>query len=204
MELMNGAQFAKAYVNDYLKNDLPTRLVSYRNGWEVDDAILPTPTKFVVYEPLVLDHWPTIITIVVSTNKLERIGYDMSNPLYRVEYSMRTYIWAKADGAEETTIMRDRLTTVVRSALLDYPCLRAYDENSRESFRLVIDESGMREEFSDLTLVKGDRYLSGAYVSYTLSMDEVVMREIIGTLAETILTIQTSGADEALPTLTAP
>jgi len=204
MDLMNGAQFAKAYVNDYLKSDLPIRLVSYRNGWGVDDAVLPTPAKFVVYEPLVLDHWPTIITIVISTNKLERIGYDKSNPLYRVEYSMRTYIWAKADGAEETTIMRDRLTTVVRSALLDYPCLKAYDENHRESFRLVIDEGSMREEFSDLTLVKGDRYLSGAYVSYTLSMDEVVMREVIGILAETILTIQTSGANEALPELTAP
>ena len=29
--LMHGAQFAKSYVNEYLKTEIPVRLVAYRN-----------------------------------------------------------------------------------------------------------------------------------------------------------------------------
>jgi hypothetical protein len=63
----------------------------------------------------------------------------------------------------------------VRSALLDYPSLKATDPS--HSFRAEIDESGMREEFSDLTPLKGERFLAGAYLGYELSLDEVVMRK---------------------------
>jgi len=31
--LMHGPQFAKEYVNEYLKREIPKRLVKYRNGW---------------------------------------------------------------------------------------------------------------------------------------------------------------------------
>lgn len=179
--LMHGPQFAKNYVNEYLKKDIPVRIVDYRNGWNVDDYLLPTPVEFLTHEPLALDVWPTIITVVISTNGMERIGYDAIDPLYRVAYSMRTYIWARTEGAQDVTIMRDRLTTVLRSALLDYPCLKATDP--RDSFRALIDEGSIREEFSDLTLLKGDRFLAGAYISYTLSIDEIVTRRDIGTVS---------------------
>ena len=192
MNLMHGAQFTKKYVNDYLEVDIPTRIISYRNGWGVDNESLPTPEKFLTYEPLALDIWPTIITVAISTNKLERIGFDRSDPIYRVEYQMRTYVWVRSNGSEEATVMRDRLTTVIRSALLDYPCLKAYDE--RESFRASIDESSMREEFSDLTLLKGDRVLAGSYIAYIMQIDEVVSREDIG-IAE-VLDVKYHGIDE--------
>jgi len=176
--LMHGPQFAKNYVNSYLEEDIPVRLVDYRNGWGVDDITLPTPESFFTHEPLALDAWPTVITVVISTSRLERIGYDSIDPLYRVNYSMRTYVWVRTEGAQEATVMRDRLTTTVRSALLDYPCLKATDP--RDSFRAIIDEGSMREEFSDLTLLKGDRFLAGAYISYDLAIDEIVARRNIG------------------------
>lgn len=178
MELMNGAQFAKQYVTDYLISDIPGRLVEYRNGWNVDDINLPSPLLYLTYEPIALDSWPTIITIVMSTNSMTRIGYVLNDPLYRVEYSMRTYVWARTERAMETTLMRDRLTTVVRSALLDYPCLQAMDP--RESFRVQIDEGSMQEQFSDLTLLKGDRFMGGSFISYNLSIDEVIGRKNLG------------------------
>jgi hypothetical protein len=174
MELMYGAQFAKSYVNSYLSSDIPIRIIDYRNGWGADDEQLPTPVKFLTYEPIALDEWPTIITVVMSTNRIERIGYSNSNPLYRVNYTMRTYVWVRDVGSAETTLMRDRFTTVVRSALLDYPCLKATDP--QETFRIQIDEGSMQEQFSDLTLLKGDRVLAGAYMSYDLSIDEIVDR----------------------------
>ena len=191
MNLMHGPQYAKSYVNEYIKIDIPVRIISYRNGWSVDDITLPTPVDFFIHEPIAMDAWPTIITVAISTSKFERIGYDGSDPLYRVDYAMRTYVWARADGAEAATTMRDRLTTVLRASLLDYPCLKAYD--LRNSFRAMIDESTMREEFSDLTLLKGDRFLAGSYISYTLQIDEIVSRELIGEVAEIDLEVTQTG-----------
>ena len=191
MELMYGAQFAKSYVNSYLSGDIPIRMIDYRNGWGVDDEQLPTPAKFLTYEPIALDEWPTIITVVMSTNKIERIGYSNSNPLYRVNYTMRTYVWVRDAGSAETTLMRDRFTTVVRSALLDYPCLKATDP--QETFRIQIDEGSMQEQFSDLTLLKGDRVLAGAYISYDLSIDEVVDRRTLGTASSVVIEFSNLG-----------
>lgn len=199
MELMHGAQYSKQYINDYLKNDIPTRLIEYRNGWNLSSTELPTPEEFLTYEPLALSVWPTIITIAISTNRLERIGYGNADPLYRVEYQMRTYVWVRTEGAGECTEMRDRLTTVVRSALLDYPCLKATDPN--DFFRIMIDETSMREEFSDITLLKGDRMLAGSYVAYNIQMDEIVSRKSLGEVDEIIVKEYPSGAGEELDSL---
>jgi hypothetical protein len=182
-DLMHGAQFAKQYVNDYLKTDIPTRLVDYRNGWGLDSTVLPAPELFLVHEPIAIDHWPTVITVAISTNRFERLGMvshgtSARNPEYRVVYTMRTYIWSRTEGSESTTIMRDRLTTVIRSALLDRPCLKATD--TRDTWQAEIDEGSMREEFSDLTLLKGDRVMAGAYIGYEMSINEVVARADIG------------------------
>lgn len=175
-ELMYGPQFAKKFVTDYLKNDIPNRLIMYRNGWNLDDITLPNPESYLTYEPLALDAWPTIITVVLSTKTFDRRGFANGlDPLYRVIYGMRTYVWVRTEGSEQTTEMRDRLTTVVRSALLDYPCLQR-DGAEREA---MIDESTVGEEFSDLTLLKGDRVLAGAYIAYDLSIDEVIARQDI-------------------------
>jgi hypothetical protein len=95
---------------------------------------------------------------------------------------MRTYVWVRTEQSEPTTVMRDRLTTVVRSALLDYPCLNAVDPH--DYFKAEIDESTMQEQFSDLTLLKGDRVLAGAYLSYTLNMDETIGRRDRGVFDE--------------------
>jgi hypothetical protein len=183
MLLMNGSQFAKGFVNDYLMQDIPVRIIDYRNGWNASDTELPSPLKYVTYEPIALDEWPTIITVAMSTNGMERIGYRGDNPLYRVDYTMRTYIWVRDIGSAEVTLMRDRMTTVIRSAILDYPCLKAMD--SGDALRVQIDEGTLQEQFSDLTLLKGDRVLAGSYLSYNLMIDEVIERRPLGT-AETI------------------
>ena len=180
--LMQGPQFAKKYVTDYLESDMPSRLIRYRNGWGVDDYTLPKPELYLTYEPIALDHWPTVITVAISTNSFERAGYiDGGNPIYRVTYSMRTYIWVKTEGSEEVTTMRDRLTTVARSALLDYPNLQACDLSGDANPE--INESTLREEYSDLTLIKGDRVLAGAYLGYDLTLNEVVYRMPMSTLS---------------------
>lgn len=192
MDLMHGPQFAKQYVTRYLELDIPQRLVSYRNGWGMDDRTLPSPLKYLTYEPIALDAWPTIITVVISTLGMERMDYDRSHPIYRVGYNMRTYVWVRDGGSEQATLMRDQLTTVVRSALLDRPCMKATDP--RKTFMAMIDEGTLREEFSDLTLLKGDRVLAGSYLSYQMHINEIVAREDIGHVSE--IQITTTHPDE--------
>lgn len=180
-ELMQGAQFAKAYVNNYLNADVPLRIIKYRSGWNLDDRELPAPDYFLTYEPIALDHWPTIITVAISTSNFERLMQGMGgDPMYRANYSMRTYIWTKTEGSEQVTLMRDRLTTVVRASLLDRPSLNRHDEiYGCDAF---IDESSITEEFSDLTLIKGDRVLAGAYLGYDLMLNEIMYRDKIADL----------------------
>jgi hypothetical protein len=180
-DLMHGAQWAKYYVNRYLTADLPSRINRYRSGWNLDSNELPTPEFFLTYEPIALDHWPTIITVCISTSPFERMMQgSQGDPLYRVTYSMRTYVWAKTEGSEAVTLLRDRLTTVLRSALMDRPCLTQYDSDTEAD--IFIDESSLREEFSDLTLIKGDRVLAGAYLGYDLVLNEVIYRDQIAAI----------------------
>jgi hypothetical protein len=183
-ELMYGAFYAKDFINTYLQAELPRRLVRYRNGWSLDDITLPNPVEYLTYEPLALDVWPTIITVAISTKRFERTGYEPGmNPTYRVIYGMRTYVWVRTEGSQQTTEMRDRLTTVVRSALMDHPCLKR-EGAEREA---MIEETTLTEEFSDLTLLKGDRVLAGAYLGYDLILNEAIARENI---ADSVLQYQ--------------
>jgi len=180
-EVMYGPQYAKQFVNDYLSVEMPTRLVRYRNAWNLSSGELPDIEDIFAYEPLAMDKWPTIITVAISTKSLTRIGFNATNnPEYNVIYAMRTYVWARSDGAQDTTLMRDRLTTVVRSALMDNPCLK----RSNPAREAIIEESSINEEYSELTLLKGDRYLAGAYIGYDLRIEEVIERENPGIVSE--------------------
>lgn len=179
-DLMHGSQFAKQYVTDYLKTDIPTRLTEYRNGWQLDSNDLPDPARYLNYEPIAIDKWPTVITVVISTGSMEPIGHRNSDPIYRMGYTMRTYVWVRTAGSEATTTMRDRLVTVIRSALLDRPCVNAADP--AKTWNASVETTTMREEFSDLTLLKGDRVMAGGYLGYDFHIDEVVARANIGTM----------------------
>ena len=180
--MMQGAHAAKQFVTDYLQKDLPSRLIEFRNYWNADDEDLPDPLEYKNYEPIAIDAWPMVYTVVISANQFSRNDYDsLGNPGYRVEYSMRTYVWVKDDSSEECTLKRDRLSTVLRSAFLDYPCLQAADSGDLQP---TVDEGTLNEQFSDLTLIKGDRVMAGAYCAYTLSINETITRRTLGTFEE--------------------
>jgi len=173
--MMSGAWTAKEYVTSYLEEDLPDRIIGYRNLWNLDSDRLPVPEKYLSYEPPALDHWPMVITVALSTPSMTRIDYvDGLNPVYRSAYNMRTYVWVKQDHAELATESRDRLVTVLRSALLDRASLVSLDDENHD---LLLDETTLREEFSDITYVKGDRAVCGAFLGYTIYLNEAITRK---------------------------
>lgn len=180
---MQGPHKAKFFVNSYLEDDLPSRLVYYRNSWNLDDEELPEPLKYLAYEPIAIDHWPTLITVAISMNALERNDYtSVFDPQFFVNYTMRTYIWVKDDDSELCTLKRDRLTTVVRSSILDGPSLRQCGQ--ADHLEVLIDEGSIREEYSDLTLIKGERVMAGAFLSYNLRINEVLKVPTVGTVSD--------------------
>lgn len=180
--MMSGARLAKTYVTDYLANDMPSRILGYRNAWNLSSSQLPDPIRYFNHEPFALDRWPTIITIVMSTKDVARESYDYaSDPTFRVTYEMRTYVWVRAEGAQIVTDQRDNLTMIVREALMDGPSLSAYDTTI--PCYPKVDEATIQEEFSDLTLIKGERLLAGAYVSYDLSLNETINRAPVGVVS---------------------
>lgn len=171
---------AKKFITEYLAADLPDRLIAFRNAWQLPEDRLPSPVKYLPYEPIGLDDWPTINTIQMNTRLIQRIDYDnfTLDPVYRVTYNMRTYIWVRGEGPEETTESRDRLTAVVRSALLDHPAM-VRSENfyfPSVTTEVLLDEGTMREEYSDLTYVKGQRVVAGSYLAYEFSLNEPIKR----------------------------
>lgn len=177
--MMSGPRLAKSYVSNYLASDLPSRLLTYRNHWNLSASQLPDPRKILTYEPFVLDTWPTLITMVISTSSVNRVDYEAdSDPNFKVTYEMRTYVWVRDQSAQLVTEQRDNLTTVVREALMDGPSLSQYDVSV--PCYPKIDEATIREEFSDLTLIKGERLLAGAYVAYNLSLEEILDHEPAG------------------------
>jgi hypothetical protein len=179
--MIQGVHIAKAFVTNYLQLDLPSRLIAFRNAWNVDDENLPEPLEYKNYEPIAIDAWPMVYTVSSSADGFVRIDYDMSgNPQYRVDYSLRTYVWVKDDDSEQCALKRDRLSTVIRSALLDHPALERSDSENCEP---LIDESSMNEQFSDLTLIKGERVMAGGYCGYTLSINETITRSDLGEFA---------------------
>jgi hypothetical protein len=197
--MMSGSRLAKQYVTNYLAADLPSRLVAYRNHWNLSASQLPDPRLYASHEPFQLDRWPTIITLAISTDSVTRAAYTSAmDPDMRVEYEMRTYVWVRATGAQNVTDQRDNLITVVREALMDSPSLSAYD--SAVPCSPKIDESSINEQFSDLSLIKGERLLAGAYIGYALTLDEVLTHTSLGTMQSSEVTVQKMPVTPNAPT----
>ena len=189
---MEGPAQAKKYVSEYLAADLPTRIINYRNTLLVDDSILPNPVKYLTYEPLVLDNWPTIITLVEGTRNIERVDYtEAGDPVYDVTYGMRTYAWVRAVGPDVVTTARDHMTMVLREALLDGPALRlpaaATVTPVGVDSEIKINEGSITEEFSELTTLKGERFLAASFLGYELNLYETVTRVNSGTLTSSVI-----------------
>lgn len=186
--MQQGPWLAKKYVTDYLALDLPSRLIRHRNAWQLDSSRLPDPELYLPYEPAGLDVWPTIITIQMATTQIQRTDYTnwTTDPNYRVTYNLRTYVWVRGEGPEQTTETRDRLTAVVRAALLDHPAMAASDPGffPESTSEVRLDETTLREEYSDLSYAKGDRVIAGAFLGYEFSLNEQITREKLGDVNE--------------------
>lgn len=186
---MYGIEFACQWVSDYLASNLPTRIPIYETLWDLDPGSIPVPQEYAPYGKRALEHYPSIITAGITTLGVERDDLDdYLNPKYRVTYRLRTFVWTRSEGVEGVDQLvvtdRNRLTTVVRSALLDHPCLRLADTEGK--LDIGVDETTMTEEYSDVADLAGKRRLAGSYLQYDITLLEPVVRDNLYTGEVTI------------------
>lgn len=187
--VMQGPHTAKEALISYLASDIPTRLILYRNSWALDDRALPNPKKYAAYEVKSVSMYPTVFTIVDRTPRISREEIDSltGDPVYSVRYDMRVIVWALGNLEEETEFIRDRLVTVIRSALLDHPALGEYAQEA--NCNVKVWEDTITEEFGETVATKGERFAAGGAVVFQLEQQEVVGRETVGILVEPIVTV---------------
>lgn len=187
--MMPGPFSAKTLVSRYFEADLPSRIIKFRNHWNLSAEELPLPKTYEVWAPESLEHiqgLPSLYTIILSTRSMEREGYtQVLDPIYNVTYVARTYVWVKNDNKDLTVQARDGLMTVMRTAMLDRQCLKKWN-NQVDHLRTAVafDEGTLREEFSDMIAQKGERSAAGGYLEYDLTIQEIVTRDVIGVVEE--------------------
>lgn len=172
-----GIGHAKRLVADYLRSELPAYLAELRLAWAIEDAAdLPNPVEVTHNEPQALDRYPLLAVVGVRTAPRRRVGHDVGGAIvYEATYGLRVFVWARDQGWDRTIDVRDNLTAAVSTLLLDRQTLGRDDA--------VIDETTVLEEYSDVTPVRGDRYVAGSFVAFDLQLAETLRRTQDGTVA---------------------
>lgn len=176
---MRGSAVAKQYVTDFLEESLEGYLNTLRTEWGLDSSRLPSPVAFFPHEPHLLDRWPMVATSAVRMARLTLQEQTRLGSTYTMRYSLRTFVWVSQRGFGDAIEARDSLTTAIRIALLDMPWLGLLDQ------RALMEETTLTEEYSDVTAVKGDRYVAGSYLGFDLLVEEELDRTARGTVNST-------------------
>ena len=188
--IMRGATYVREALAAYLEATLPTIIDRARDDWGKDEYELPYPVSYREYEPYALDRYPLIGINVTSAGNFNRVDYDLTmSEKYLVNYTVRLFTWVRTptDGAEvtlkpeynETIRLRDDMAALVRAAILLSPTIN--------NLTVLWDEDTLSEEYSEITPVKGDRFVAGVIHNFDLQVDESLSRNILGSFDNIIL-----------------
>lgn len=174
---IRGIGGAKTLVTDHLRAGFPAYLSLWRTDRGFTTDTLPDPVEYRRNEPPALDRWPFVTISGPRTESLARTQILTDGVIdYRTSYALRLFAWVRNHGWDATIDQRDELVTALRAFLLDYQVLNA-DQSA------YVEETTIVEEMSDVTPVKGDRFVAGGFVAFSVVVDEVVSRPPGGTVA---------------------
>jgi hypothetical protein len=174
---MRGPRGVRHAMSDFLRLELPRRIVACRAAWGLDDDALPIPVSkpddaradaYFEREPKAIDRWPLI---AVTSGRRTQKGVDFDDdgsPVYRATYPVRVYSWVRHEGFDATQDMRDDMATAIQIALLSHVDLHS------PGARLSIVPASMVVDFSDVSPVKGDRFVAGSYVGLDVNATETL------------------------------
>ena len=179
---MRGITKAKEAVRVTLEAGFNDYLSGLRTLWTLGVPALPDVASFRRNEAQALDRWPLVALSGVRSSITRHEVTDEVNVAYLSEYTLRAFIWVKAEGWDATIEMRDNLSAALRMFILDHPTL------SNDERVTVAEESDLIEEYSDVTPVKGDRFVAGSYVEFGVELYEVIRRAPGGIVEATAVT----------------
>lgn len=179
---MRGIQKAKQAVQDTLEAEFNAYLVGLRTAWGLTALTLPDVATVKRNEPQALDRWPMLAVSGVRSGTARFEVTDEANVAYLRTYTLRLFVWVRSEGWDATIDQRDNLSAAVVQFVLDHPTL------SDDAGLTVAEESDLAEEFSDVTPVKGDRFVAGSYVEFDVELYEVIHRAPSGNVETTLVT----------------
>ena len=196
-----GATRVRRVIASYLETTLPNLIVVARDNWELDKYQLPLPTSYKEVEPYALDHFPSVGVSVTSAGNFNRSDYTSRlEEKYLVTYNVRVFTWVRTptDSADltfkpeyaETVRLRDDMAALIRAAFLLSPTLN--------DPTVLWDEDTLSEEYSEITPVKGDRFVGGVIHDFEIRVDESLSRNTLGEFDTLIIDdVVAYGANEA-------
>jgi hypothetical protein len=179
---MRGARAAKTFVAEFLRAEFPSHLAVVRAELDLEESDLPAPVRYKVNETQALDEWPMIAVAAVRVLRMRRREVRPPDTVfYDVTYSLRAYLWVRETEWDHAIEVRDDLSGALRRLLVDRQTLKVAGDVAR------VREETVVEEFSDVTPVKGDRFVTGSYVGFDLELEETLTRAGGGTVGRAVV-----------------
>ena len=200
MSEMRGPVGVRSQITAYLRDALPVRLLAVREAWGLADVELPLPVddpgdpKADAYfnrEPTALDRWP-LVAVTSGRVSQRAVDFDLDfSSVYQSTCPIRVYSWVNAGGRDDAQVMRDNFATAVRVAVLSDVQLGSNGDLSLTPSSLVMD-------FSDVSKVKGDRFVAGSYVGFDVSFAETLTDRLAAPGAQPRDTVSTVTASSSV------
>lgn len=173
---LRGPAGIRTALADFYREWLPQHAPACRAAWGLSDAELPVPASvpedrrrdaYLDRSPAALDRWPVLAVNSGRRSHTESDRADDGSPIYVATYPIRIYSWVRAGGQEATALMRDNLASAVAVTTLAHAALGT-------AGALALDHGSLVLDFSDVSAVKGDRFVAGSYVGFNVRATETL------------------------------
>lgn len=175
---MRGPDGVREFVTDFLRAVLPSHLQACREAWGLSESALPEPVSnprdrrkdaYFPLEPPAIDRWPMLAVTSGRYTQGGTIDYSIDgDPVFKGTYPIRVYSWVRAGGHLACQRMRDNFGTALRI------CFMAHTNLADPSGQFTVIPRSTVLDFSDITEVKGERFVGGSYVGFDLQVLETL------------------------------
>lgn len=174
--IMRGATRAREFISTYLEGDLPKLITAARAEWGLEPHLLPYPVKYDSYDPLKMDDYPTIGSVIRRTGNWRRRDIIDAEEHYSANYSVMLFVWVATpegpngnpdDTYGETLRLRDDMLGLIRSCLLTRPSFGSEGETK-------MNENTLSEDYLDAMRIseQSNLWLAGGTITFDMQVSE--------------------------------
>lgn len=184
-----GADEKRRIIIDYLMAKMNTMMNVARTQWNISIDDLPDIVAYDEGEPRVGGEWQQdslLVVSVLNANNFQTDNLDDNQQIgWTAHYNVRVYGYYKQgakldangniveEGYARVIRVRDMTTVCLRVLLLDDPSFGTGEE-------AWFDPRSLNEVYADLDHLKGDRWISAAYLGFQINVPEAVVRTPLG------------------------